>query len=123
MGMFDKIFGSKEAPVEEANIDEYLETDSDIVNPPADFYVKSIDLRNEGDAELAVKELDAKNIIILKLGPLIKQQNRLKTIIQKLRAFVKKVNGDIALLTPEMILLTPAKVKIVKSKPKAKPTL
>lgn len=119
MGILDKIFGSKSASIETTNIEEMLEVEGDVVNPPADFYVKRIDLRNEGDAELAIKELSAKNIIILNVLPLSKQPNRLKNIIAKLKSNVGKMDGDIALLTPEMILLTPSKVKIVKSKPKS----
>ncbi len=122
MGILDKILGAKgEASEGAANIEDMLEVEGDVVNPPADFYVKRIDLRNEGDADLAVKELTEKNIIILNVLPLSKQPNRLKTIIAKLKAYAGKMDGDIALLTPEMILLTPSKVKIVKSKPKAKP--
>lgn len=121
MGILDRILGKGESAEGTANIEEYLEIEGDVVNPPADFYVKRIDLRNEGDAELAVNELVKKNIIILNVLPLSKQPNRLKTIIGKLKSYAGKMDGDIALLTPEMILLTPSKVKIVKSKPKAKP--
>lgn len=120
MGLLDKILGKGESP-EAADIGEMLEVEGDVVNPPADFYVKRIDLRNDGDAELTVKELAEKNIIILNVLPLSKQPNRLKALIGKLKSYTGKVNGDIALLTPEMILLTPAKVKIVKAKPKVKP--
>lgn len=119
MGILDKIFGKGESIESTTNIEEYLEVEGDVVNPPADFYVKRIDLRNEGDADLAIKELSEKNIIILNVLPLSKQPNRLKTIIGKLKSYVSKMNGDIALLAPEMILLTPSKVKIVKTKPKA----
>ena len=119
MGILDKFFGSgKDEPREVTNIEEMLESDGDIVNPPADFYVKRIDLRNDGDAELAIKELAQKNIIILNVLPIAKQPNKLKTIIQKLKNYAMKTDGDIALLNPETILLTPKKVKIVKAKPK-----
>ncbi len=120
MGIFDKILGGKGGAEtgEVPNIDEYIETPGDAAMPQADFYVRSIDLRNDGDVELAVKELGEKNIVILKVLPLSKQPNRLKTIIQKLKAYVTKIDGDIASLTPDMVMLTPARVKIVKSKPK-----
>lgn len=119
MGIFDKIFG-KEKEAEEPNLEEYLEIEAegDVVNPPADFYVKRVDLRNEGDANLVMKELTSKNIIIVNVLPLTKQPNRLKGIISKLKVGAEKMNGDIALLTNELVLLTPAKVKIVKSKQK-----
>jgi SepF-like predicted cell division protein (DUF552 family) len=120
MGLFDKILGKNEEP-EVPDLEELMGTEGDVVSPPADFYVKRVDLRNEGDGEMALKELGSKNIIILNVIPLSKQPNRLKGIISKLKAHTGRINGDIALLSNEMILLTPANVKIVKSKPKAKP--
>ena len=120
MGIMDKLFGKEKE--EEVNLEEYLDLgeEGDIVNPPADFYVKRIDLRNEGDASLAVKELGSKNIIVLNLIPLSKQPNRLKGIVSKLKSQIDRMNGDIALLNPETVLLTPSKVKIVKTKAKPK---
>ncbi|MBD3389578.1 DUF552 domain-containing protein [Candidatus Micrarchaeota archaeon] len=121
MGIFDKIMGGKERE-EVPDIEHYLELEEegDAVNPPADFYVKRIDLRNEGDANLAMKELTSKNIIILNVHALSKQPNRLKNIIGKLKMNCEKSNGDIALLTQDLVILTPSKVKIVKSKAKPK---
>lgn len=117
MGLLDKFFGKEE---EEGipDLEEVMDADGDVINPPADFYVKRIDLRNEGDANLTVNELGQKNIIILNLAPLSKQPNRLKTIISKLKTHSTKINGDIALLSQDTILLTPANVKIIKTKPK-----
>ena len=120
MGLFDKIFGKSEEP-DVPDLEEIMQNEGDAVNPPADFYVKRVDLRNEGDGEMALKELGSKNIIILNVLPLSKQPNRLKGIISKLKAHTGKINGDIALLSNEMIILTPTNVKIVKTKPKAKP--
>lgn len=120
MGLFDKVFGKSET-TEVPDLEDLMGTEGDVVSPPADFYVKRVDLRNEGDGDLAVKELSSKNIIILNVIPLSKQPNRLKTIISKLKMTVNKTNGDIALLSNDMIILTPSNVKIVKSKPKAKP--
>lgn len=120
MGLFDKILGkSEESDV--PDLEDLMQAEGDVVSPPADFYVKRVDLRNEGDGELALKELGSKNIIILNVMPLSKQPNRLKTIISKLKSHAGKINGDIALLSNDLIILTPANVKIVKSKPKAKP--
>jgi len=121
MGLFDKFLGKEKSEV--PNLEELMESEGDVVNPPADFYVKRVDVRNEGDGELVVKELGEKNIIILNVLPLSKQPNRLKSIISKLKGYTTKVNGDIALLTKEMILLTPANVKIVKTKKRQKGTV
>ncbi|MFH1394276.1 MAG: cell division protein SepF [Candidatus Micrarchaeota archaeon] len=120
MGLFDKVFGGKSEEVEVPDLEEVMEAEGDMINPPADFYVKRVDLRNEGDGDLCLKELSTKNIIILNVLPLSKQPNRLKGIIARLKSNSSKINGDIALLSSDMILLTPSNVKIVKSKPKPK---
>ena len=122
MGLFDKVFGKSEKG-ESPDLEEIMDSEGDIVNPPADFYVKRIDLRNEGDGDLTMKELTEKNIIILNVLPLSKQPNRLKGIITRLKSHSTKTNGDIALLSPNTILLTPSNVKIVKSKKKPKGTI
>jgi SepF-like predicted cell division protein (DUF552 family) len=121
MGLFDKILGGKSEPADTPDLEELMGTEGDVVSPPADFYVKRVELRNEGDGDLAVKEVGSKNIIILNVMPLSKQPNRLKGILSKLKMHANKTNGDIALLTNDLVILTPANVKIVKSKPKAKP--
>lgn len=121
MGLFDKIFGGKNEETDDVpDLEDLMQAEGDAVSPPADFYVKRIDLRNEGDGDLALKELDEKNIIIVNVKPLSKQPNRLKNIISKMKVYAGKINGDIALLTAETIILTPNNVKIVKSKPKVK---
>jgi SepF-like predicted cell division protein (DUF552 family) len=119
MGFFDKIFGKSEQ-VDVPDLEDIMQAEGDVVSPPADFYVKRIDLRNEGDGDLALKELSTKNIIIVNVVPLAKQPNRLKTILSKLKMHTGRINGDIALLSQDMLILTPANVKIVKSKPKPK---
>lgn len=122
MGLFDKILGGKTESTDVPDLEEIMQnSEGDAVSPPADYYVKRLDLRNEGDVELVIKELTTKNVIILNLVPLSKQPNRLKGIISKLKVHSSKTNGDIALLSNEMVIMTPANVKIVKSKPKAKP--
>ncbi len=116
MGILDKLLG-KEDEIETVNIEECLDEDeSDAITPPAEFYVKKIPLRNEGDAELVARELKGKNIIILNIAPLAKQPKRLKKIVMKLKQFVDKINGDIAKITETYIILTPEKIKIAKAK-------
>ncbi len=120
MGLLDKILGKEKETQEVPDLEELMNQEGDVVSPPADFYVKKLDLRNDGDVELTLNELSQKNIIILNLKPLIKQENRLKNIISKLKRHVEKLNGDIALLQHDMVILTPQNVKIVKTKPKHK---
>jgi SepF-like predicted cell division protein (DUF552 family) len=119
MGLFDKVLGKGEVSGgENLDLQDLIENAGDSLNPPADFYVKRIDLRNEGDSDLVIKELTAKNIIILNVLPIAKQPNRLKGIIGKLKHNAVKSNGDIALLSESTLILTPGNVKIMKSKPK-----
>ena len=122
MGLFDKLLGKNEENTEDApDLEELMQSEGDAVSPPVDFYVKRIDLRNEGDGELVIKELMEKNIIILNIKPLAKQEKRLEKIMSKIKEHVKKIGGDIArisLETMETIIITPRNVKIVKSKPK-----
>ena len=118
MGFLDKLFGKSGG--EEVNIEEYLSEDvgeGDAITPPADAYVKKIDLRNEGDADAAIKEVVKEgNIIILNMKPLIHQPNRLKRILSKVKAMLQKKGGDIAAISPELVLMTPKKIRIVKTK-------
>ena len=119
MGFLDNLFGGSGGS-DEIDIEEYLREDveeGDAITPPADSYVKKIDLRNEGDAEGALKEVvKNNNIIILNLKPLIHQPNRLKSILSKVKTTLLKKGGDIAAISPELVLLTPKKIRIVKSK-------
>ncbi len=120
MGILDKLFGGSEGGKDDINIEEYLEEEigeGDAITPPADAYVKKIDLRNEGDAEGALKEVvKQNNIIILNLKPLIHQPKRLKGILSKVKVTVNKKGGDIAAISPELVLITPKKIKILKTK-------
>ena len=118
MGLLDKLFGKGEKS-EVPDLEEVMDAEGDVISPPADFYVKRIDLKNEADADLAIHEIAQRNVIILNVLPLSKQPNRLRGIISKLKTQANKSNGDIAMLSTDAIILTPANVKIVKSKPKA----
>jgi SepF-like predicted cell division protein (DUF552 family) len=118
MGLLDKLFGKGEKS-EVPDLAEVMDAEGDIISPPADFYVKRIDLKSESDSDLAINELAQRNIIILNVLPLSKQPNRLRSIISKLKTHATKINGDIAMLSTDAIILTPTNVKIVKSKPKA----
>lgn len=119
MGIFNKLGGflgtSKELDVEEYMNSEEMEG-VDVMNEPADFYVKPVALQQESDLALIQSELQKRNIILLNIGELSKRPNTLKGMIDTLKVYVEKINGDIARLDEEKILLTPAKVKIIKSK-------
>lgn len=119
MSIFNKLGGvlgtSKELDVEEYMNSAEMEN-VDVMNEPADFYIKPVALQQESDLALIEDELRRKNIILLNISELSKRPNTLKAMIDKLKDYVTKTNGDIARLDETKILLTPAKVKIIKSR-------
>jgi hypothetical protein len=124
MSIFNKLGGvlgtSKELDVEEYMNSAEMEN-VDVMNEPADFYIKPLALMQESDLAVIEAELQKKNIILLNISEMAKRPNTLKGIIDKLKVYVAKTNGDIARLDEVKILLTPSKVKIIKSrKPMAK---
>jgi SepF-like predicted cell division protein (DUF552 family) len=124
MSLFNKLGGvlgtSKELDVEEYMNSAEMEN-VDVINEPADFYVKPVALREETDLELIEAELQKRNIILLNISELAKRPNTLKGVIDKLKEYISKTNGDIARLDEVKILLTPSKVKIIKSKKAQQP--
>ncbi len=120
MGILDglnKLFGAEKE--ETANIEQYLneiEQEEQLkANPPADFYVKSIQVDDEQILQTVYSELEQKNIVILKLAPIMRQQPRFKRVLDALKEYSRKINGDIAAIDEARLILTPSKVKIVKS--------
>ena len=102
------------------DIEEYMDTieleNVDMMHEAADFYVKPVALESEADARVIAEELKNKNIILLNITPMARNQAKLKAIVAELKKFVTKLDGDIARIDNEKILLTPSKVKIVKSR-------
>ncbi len=123
MGIFDKL-GGMMGGGKDMDVDTYMNSEEmanvDVMNEPADFYVKPVALQSEADVALIQAELQRKNIILLNISEMAKRPQTLKSIVDNLKAYVDKTNGDIARLDDEKILLTPSKVKIIKRKPPAR---
>ncbi|MDD5317585.1 MAG: cell division protein SepF [Candidatus ainarchaeum sp.] len=102
------------------DVEEYMDTveleNVDLLHEPADFYVKPVALESESDIKVIMDELKQKNIILLNITPMMRNQNKLKQLIGELKLYVTKLNGDVARIDNEKLLLTPAKVKIVKKR-------
>jgi len=102
------------------DVEEYMDTmeleNVDLLHEAADFYVKPVALESEADMKVIQDELKQKNIILLNITPMMRNQAKLRTIVNELKTFVMKINGDIARIDNEKILLTPSKVKIVKKR-------
>ena len=121
MGIFDKLgqaFGSSSN--KEMSIEEYMGSaemeNVDVLNEPADMYVKPVNIVGEDDVKVIEDELDKNNIILLNIAEISKRPNTMNNIISMLKTYVRKVNGDIAQIDETRILITPAKVKIIKKK-------
>ncbi len=119
MGIFDKI-GQAIGASKEMSIEDYMGSaemeDVDVLNEPADMYVKPVSIVSEEDTKLIEAELEKKNIILLNLEEVNKRPNTRAAIIASIKAYVTKINGDIAQLDETRVLITPAKVKIIKRK-------
>jgi len=119
MGIFDKL-GQAFGASKEINIEEYMGSaemeDVDVLNEPADMYVKPVAITGEDDVKLIESELDKKNIILLNMEEINKRPNTRNNILAELKKYVEKINGDIAAIDATRVLITPAKVKIIKRK-------
>lgn len=119
MGIFDKL-GSALGATKGLDVEEYMNSEEmenvDMMNEPADFYVKPVALQQEGDLAVIQAELQKRNIILVNTEPMKARQNTLTSMVNNLKAYVDKINGDIAVIGENRILITPAKVKIIKSK-------
>ncbi len=119
MGIFDRL-GKTLGTSKELDVEEYMNSaemeNVDVMNEPADFYIKPVALRGQEDVSLIQAELEKKNIILMNISEISKRPNTLKSLIDSLKDYVQKTNGDIARIDEEKILLTPAKVKIIKSR-------
>jgi SepF-like predicted cell division protein (DUF552 family) len=119
MGVFDRL-GQAFGASKEINIEEYMGSaemeDVDVLNEPADMYVKPVAITGEDDVKLIEGELDKKNIILLNMEEINKRPNTRNNILAELKKYVEKINGDIAAIDATRVLITPAKVKIIKRK-------
>jgi SepF-like predicted cell division protein (DUF552 family) len=124
MGIIDEITKSlglsKSTEVEK--IEEFMDAaemeNVDVLHEAADFYVKPFNLESEQDINTIAEELKQRNIILLNVSNLKRNEAKLKMIIDNLKNHVNKINGDIARIDENRILLTPSKVKIVKARKK-----
>ncbi len=119
MSIFNRL-GGVLGGQQELDVEEYMNSaemeNVDVMNEPADFYIKPLALHEESDLAVIQAELAKKNIILLNIAEMAKRPNTLKALIDKLKEYVAKTNGDIARIDEVKILLTPTKVKIIKSK-------
>jgi len=80
---------------------------------PEKIYIKARVLQSLEDLESVKNEVNAGNIIIVKLGPLAeKSTDDVKKAVNELLDFTQQIGGDIARLGEERVVVTPPFVGI-----------
>ncbi|UCD73078.1 MAG: cell division protein SepF [Candidatus Bathyarchaeota archaeon] len=76
-------------------------------------YVKAMTLKDDTDIATIDSEIQAGNILILKITPLVVEDApQIKEAIREIKEIIGKREGDIARLGEERIVLTPKGVRI-----------
>jgi len=103
-----EIFGKKEAPEAEEDIDieNYLNDlsirDGKIIEREDVIYVKPVELDGEGKGVgTAIKELEKGNIVLLNIKNVLDNQMLLRNIVKELSDTVEDLSGDIGRLSSE----------------------
>jgi len=81
--------------------------------PKATTYVKALPLSDNKDVVKIKSELNAGNILIVKITPMAEKSiEDVKNAIDDLKSYVETVGGDIARLGEERIVITPTPIRI-----------
>jgi len=84
---------------------------------PSKVYLKALPLRDLEDVDVVKREVEAGNILILRVSPLAKKSiEDVKRAVSELCEFTQTVGGDIARLGEERVVITPAFVRIWREK-------
>jgi len=87
-------------------------------------YLKAMPLRSLKDVETIKQEVEAGNILILKVSPLARKSvEDVKRAIGELYEFTQSIGADIARLGEERVVITPPSIKIWRQKPSKEKTL
>lgn len=93
---------------------EVTETsESEEVGEISPIIVKSMDLTSVVDVQSVTEELQAGNIVILNISPLMDEDpSELKRAVDEIRTSADEVGGDVGRLSESRIIATPELVKI-----------
>jgi len=84
---------------------------------PEKIYIKARVLQSLEDLDGVKNEVNAGNIIIVRLGPLAeKSTDDVKKAVNELLDFAQQIGGDIARLGEERVVVTPSFVEIWREK-------
>jgi hypothetical protein len=88
---------------------------------PSGVYLKAMPLRSLEDVEVIKREIEAGNILILKVSPLARKSvEDVKQAVSELYEFTQSIGADIARLGEERVVITPPSIKIWREKKKSK---
>jgi len=117
LGKKDENERKKESRQPIGSITAYRSSSSQTSLRPEKIYIKAQVLQSLEDLDGVKNEVNAGNIIILRLGPLAeKSTDDVKRAVNELYDFAQQIGGDIARLGEERIVLTPSFVEIWKEK-------
>jgi hypothetical protein len=86
-----------------------------------EVYLKAMPLRSLHDVETIKREVEAGNILILKVSPLARKSvEDVKQAISELCEFTESIGADIARLGEERVVITPPSIKIWREKKPSK---
>jgi len=88
------------------------EGDRRLIGERQTIYIKAYPLKNLSELEKVKMDIDNNNIVILRVTPLSKNPEELRTAISELIEFSTSLGGDIARLGEDRIIITPPNVKI-----------
>jgi len=102
---------------EKAEGTEIEKSSSPSLTTPAKIYLKALPLRKPEDVDVVKREINAGNILILRISPLAKKSiDEVKRVVNELCEFTESVGGDIARLGEERVVVTPSSVRIWREK-------
>jgi len=88
---------------------------------PSRIYLKAMPLRNLEDVEVIKQEIEAGNILILKVSPMARKSiEDVKQAVSELHEFTHSIGADIARLGEERVVITPPSIKIWREKKTSK---
>jgi hypothetical protein len=84
---------------------------------PSGIFLKAMPLRSLKDIETIKQEINAGNILILKVSPLARKSvEDVKQAVSELCEFTQSIGADIARLGEERVVITPPSIKIWRGK-------
>jgi hypothetical protein len=101
-----------------AKKDEKKETEEEFSSKkPSGVFLKAMPLRSLEDIETIKQEINAGNILILKVSPLARKSvEDVKQAVSELCEFTESIGADIARLGEERVVITPPSIKIWRGK-------